>query len=239
MDDPNQPASHPSPTVRDIPHAIGGPERAASMPSPSGERGPGTPGGRSVDMRRRQSGAWVGLMIAAVALLVALLSLAVNGLLIQRLLATREAGRQMVDAAIAGVDGAALGEMAFAYVFSDTIAYSGTVPISQTILFPFQGTVPFQGDVPFRGTVPIVINIPILGAQRFNVPVNTNVYVDTSVDVSTTVTVPVRMNFPFEVEMPVRMPINIAVSLDEQPGLQAMLAGVREFLVELRTLILE
>ncbi|MCU0520852.1 MAG: hypothetical protein MUF84_09190 [Anaerolineae bacterium] len=206
------------------------------MSSPSQERESGTPVGRGGKTRRRQSGIWVALTVAAVALLLALLSLVVNGLLIQRLLATREAGLQMVDAAIAGMDEAALGEVAFAYVFSDTIAYSGTVPISQTIVFPFQGTVPFQGSVPFRGTVPVVINIPILGAQRFNVPVNTNVYVDTSVDVSTTVTVPVTMDFPFEVEMPVRMPIDIAVSLDEQPGLQALLTGLREFLVELRTL---
>lgn len=239
MDDPNQPASLPSPTVREMPHAVDGPEQAPSVSSPLQERGSGTPASRGGKTRRRQSGVWVALTVAVVALLLALLSLVVNGLLIQRLLATRETGRQMVDAAIAGMDEAVLGEIAFAYVFSDTITYSGTVPISETIQFPFQGTVPFQGNVPFQGVVPVVISIPILGAQRFSVPVNTNVYVDTSVDVSTTVTVPVTMEFPFQVEMPVRMPIDIEVSMDEQPGLRTLLAGVREFLVELRTLFLD
>jgi hypothetical protein len=179
-------------------------ERSEAHPAaPTGER-------RSDERRRQPATVWVALALAAGAFLLAVFSLVVNGLLIQRLQATREDGRRF--------------------------AYSGTVPISQTVVFPFQGTVPFQGSVPFQGVVPVVINIPILGAQRINVPVNTNVYVDTSVDVSTSVTVPVQMAFPFDVEMPVTIPVDIALSLDEQPELRDLLSSIRAFLAELRTL---
>jgi len=216
-------------TDESAPQTFGRGQQAKAVPAPGQVK--------EVRNRNRSPLLWVTLAIAVGALLVAVFSLVVNGLLIQRLLAVREAGQGLVDAAIQELDDATMGEVAFSYVFSDTIAYSGTVPISQTIQFPFQGTVPFQGNVPFQGVVPIVINIPIIGGQRINVPVNTTVYVDTSVDVSTTVTVPVAMDFPFAVEMPVQIPIDIGVSLDDQPGLHDMFAGIRQILVELRALV--
>ena len=220
-------APHPSPERPPRQPATGDLPRAGSLDVQAGSA------------RGRRPLVWLWAMIAVAALLLALFSLAINGLLIQRLAATRDAGREMIDAAIAGVDEATLGDMTFSYVFSDTIVYSGTVPISQTIQFPFQGRVPFQGNVPYRGSVPIVVNVPVLGVQRFSIPVNTSIYVDTSVDVSTTVTVPVQMAFPFEVEMPVELPIDIAISLDDQPPLRDLLANLRSFLVELRAGLLE
>ncbi len=182
---------------------------------------------------------WILATVAVFSLLLALLSLAINALLIQRLLSTREAGREILDAAIVSLDEAAFGDFNFSYVFSDTIIYTGTVPISQTIRFPFQGSVPFQGNVPFRGMVPVVINVPVIGRQTFQVPVNTNVYVDTNVDVSTTVAIPVIMKFPFEVEMPVRIPVDLTISPDEQPALQDMLANIRATLMEFRARIFD
>ncbi len=216
------------------------PDEAAPQISGRGQPAGAVPASgqvREVSKRNRSPLLWMTLAIAVGALLVAVFSLVVNGLLIQRLLAARETGQGLVDAAIQELDEVLMDEVAFSYVFSDTIAYSGTVPISQTIQFPFRGTVPFQGNVPFQGVVPVVINIPLIGGQRINVPVNTTVYVDTSVDVSTTVTVPVAMDFPFAVEMPVELPIDIEMSLDDQPGLKDMFAGIRQILVELRALI--
>ncbi len=94
------------------------------------------------------------LAIAVGALLVAVFSLVVNGLLIQRLLAVREAGQGLVDAAIQEIDEASMGEVAFSYVFSDTVAYSGTVPISQTIQFPSRVRFPFRATCRFRAWSP-------------------------------------------------------------------------------------
>jgi len=182
---------------------------------------------------------WLLAALAIAALLIALVSLTANVLLIGELLAVQAEGREILDASIEALDTFSLGQFAFSYTFSDTIAYSGTVPISETVAFPFQGTVPFQGSVPFRGTVPVAINVPVLGRQTFRVPIDTTVYVDTAVEVSTTVTVPVEMAFPFAVEMPVQIPIDVALALDDQPQLLASLALTRDVLVDFRTRLFE
>ena len=189
--------------------------------------------------RETGRGTWVALGVAIAAFLLALASLGVNALLIGELLAVQSEGREVIDASLAALEQFDLGEFAFSYTFSETIAYAGTVPISETIAFPFQGTVPFQGSVPFRGTVPIAINIPLIGRQTVRVPVDTVVAVDTAVEVSTTVTVPVQMAFPFAVEMPVEMPIDLELSLDDQPQLTASLDLMRELLLDLRARLFE
>jgi hypothetical protein len=189
--------------------------------------------------RRQGTGIWIVGVIALAALFVALFSLALNYFLIQELGAARQETRNLLDEAIVGLEGASLGDVAFSYVFSETIVYSGTIPISETIVFPFQGTVPFQGRVPFQGMVPISIDIPLLGRQVIRVPINTSVDVDTAVDVSTTVTIPVTMNFPFSIELPLELPVDVTLSLDEQPALTGVLQQLRDVLIELRDRVLQ
>lgn len=177
--------------------------------------------------RQGRAGMWILGTVAVVALLLALLSLGANGLLIRKLLETRAEGQQLLDASIAALDEARLGDVAFSYVYSDTIVYAGVVPISQTVAFPF------QGDVPFQGVVPVSFNLPVLGRQTVRVPIDTSVYV------SNTITVPVAFEFPFEVAMPVEIPIDVAFPLDEQPELTRTLSLIRELLVEFRSRIFE
>jgi hypothetical protein len=189
--------------------------------------------------RRPSIGRWIVTAIALAALLLATFSLAINLLLIRELGMVREEARDILDEAIVGIEGATLGEVAFSYLFSDTIVYSGTIPVDETVVFPFQGTVPFQGRVPFQGVVPITIDIPLLGAQVIRVPINTSVNVDTAVDVSTTVTIPISMDFPFNIELPVEMPVDITISLDEQPALAGVLQQLQDILVDFRDRLLQ
>jgi hypothetical protein len=189
--------------------------------------------------RRYGIGGWIVVAIALAALLLATFSLAINLLLIRELGMVREEARDILDEAIVGLEAATLGEVAFSYLFSDTIVYSGTIPVDETVVFPFQGTVPFQGRVPFQGVVPITIDIPLLGAQVIRVPINTSVNVDTAVDVSTTVTIPISMDFPFNIELPVEMPVDITISLDEQPALAGVLQQLQDILVDFRDRLLQ
>jgi hypothetical protein len=187
----------------------------------------------------RRRGGWILAAVAMAALLLALLSLAVNYLLVSELMAARQETRNMLDEAIESLSDATLGELAINYVFSDTIIYSGTMPVSETIVFPFEGTVPFQGRVPFQGVVPISFDVPLLGRQVIRVPIDTTVNVDTAVDVSTTVTIPLTMDFPFYIEIPVEMPVDLTISLDEQPAFSGVLQQLRETLIELRDRVLQ
>jgi hypothetical protein len=190
-------------------------------------------------VRRQGGGLWALAAVAIAALLVALFSLGLNLFLFREILTAREETRAVLDGAIAGLEDAELGDIAFNYVFSETIAYSGTIPVSETVVFPFQGTVPFQGSVPFQGIVPISFDIPLFGRQEIRVPVNTTVDVDTSVDVSTTVTIPISMDFPFSIEIPVEIPVDLTISLDEQPALGGLLQQIRDALIEFRDYVLQ
>lgn len=164
---------------------------------------------------------WV---VAVVGLLTALLSLGVNAALIRELLNVRQEGQILLDEAIAELDQFSLEGLHIAYVFSDTIHYTGTIPISQTIDFPF------EGNVPFRGEVPIVINVPLLGNQTIRVPVDTSVYVNT------VIRVPVQMDFPFDVQMPIQLPIEMDFSSEDFPALGDLLGVFRELMLEVRAL---
>ncbi len=164
---------------------------------------------------------WV---VAVVGLLIALLSLAVNAVLVRELLNVRQEGHILIDQAIAEMDQFSLEGIHIAYTFSDTIHYTGTIPISQTIDFPF------EGNIPFRGEVPIVINVPLLGSQTIRVPVDTSVYVNT------VIRVPVQMDFPFDVQLPVQLPIEMDFSSEDFPALGDMIGVFRELLLEVRAL---
>ena len=154
--------------------------------------------------------------------LVALASLAVNAVLVVRLLAIRNQVSEALTSALRSLDNLAGQSIAFDFPISQTVSLETDVPLKQDLSFPF------KGNFPVNTTVSVPINLgPLLGTQVVNVPINTTVPVD--------VNVPVRIDQTFHVktQSPVRMNVPIRLSPNDPP-LKDWLAQARAWLQDLR-----
>jgi hypothetical protein len=152
-------------------------------------------------------------------LALSLVSLALNAILIYKLLDTRQKAISGVEQAIAALEGVAAQGFHYEYKFDRTIPFSGDIPFQQDIVFPFEGTIPFNTTV----TVPVDMG---LIQTEIEVPVDTSVYVNTSV--------PIHVDETIHVDT--EIPVSMTIPIDIQPGdpeLQKVIDSVREYLTGL------
>jgi hypothetical protein len=161
---------------------------------------------------------WVAM--AAVATL-ALVSLAVNVVLVTRLLAIRTAVAGALDDASRSLDSLAGEGIGFEFPVSQTVPFEGNVPFKQEFAFPF------KGNIPIDTTISVPLDMGLLGRQVINVPVKTTVPVD--------ITVPVRVDETFHVktQVPVRMNVPIRIGANDPP-LKDWIAQARQWLERMR-----
>jgi hypothetical protein len=169
----------------------------------------------------RPRASWAMRLVVAFCLVVALVSLALNLILIRNLLGVQKTFTDGVDQALAAVDNASGEVFAYEYRFQQTIPFESDIPFQQDLV------IPFQGNIPINTTVQVPINAGPLGKFTIDVPINTEFYVD--------IEVPVHVDQTFHVatEVPVDITFPISISADD-PAIQKLLSGVREWLVELR-----
>ena len=160
-------------------------------------------------------------LVAALALIIALASLALNAVLIYNLLTLRQAAADGLDSAIAALDNLAGTGFHYEYHFSQTIPFEGDIPIKQDFVFPF------KGNFPINTTVEVPIDAGVLGTIVVKVPIDTNVPVDVEVPIKLDQTVHVST------EIPLNMTFPIDIRADD-PAIQGLLAPVRAWLVQLR-----
>jgi hypothetical protein len=154
--------------------------------------------------------------------LLAVVSLAVNAILVMRLLAIRSEVSGALASASRSLDNLAWQGIAFDFPISQTVNFEGDVPFKQDLTFPF------KGNLPINTTVSIPINLgPVLGTQVVNVPVNTTVPVDVTVPVRVDQTIHVKLQVPVQTSVPIRLGPN-------DPPLKDWLAQVREWLARVR-----
>jgi len=168
---------------------------------------------------RSSKGPWI---VAIVALVVGLASLALNAFLIYSLLSTRQTAADGLDAAIAALDNFGGKGFHYDYRFQQEIPVSADIPIQQDLVFPF------AGDFPINTTIEVPIDAGALGKFVIPVPINTSIYVETSVPIH------VDQTFSISTSIPVDMTIPIDVQPDD-PEIQKLLAQVRAWLIELRS----
>ena len=157
----------------------------------------------------------------AVCLAISLLSLALSGILVFRLVGLRQTVAGGLDAAIAALDSLDGEGIHFDYHLSQTIPFSGDIPVEQELLFPF------QGKVPINTTVKVPVSLGALGEFSIDVPVNTTFDVDVQVPVSISQTIHVETDVPVDMVIP--------IDLGADSPLVTRLAGqVRDWLLELR-----
>jgi hypothetical protein len=159
--------------------------------------------------------------LVALALILSLISLALNIVLILALLNVRQVAVEGVDTALNSLDN--LGEDGFhyEYEFNQDFPISTDIPVQQEMIFPF------EGDFPINTTVEVPINAGVLGTFVVEVPIDTSIYVSTQVPVS------INETFHVSTSVPISMTIPIDVQLDD-PAIQSTLDGLRQWLTELR-----
>jgi hypothetical protein len=153
--------------------------------------------------------------------LLALASLAVNAVLVTRLLAIRSEASAVLESASQSLDNLAWQGLSFEFPISQTVNFEGDVPFKQDIAFPF------KGNIPIDTVVSMQVDLGLLGTQTVRVPVNTTVPVD--------VTVPVKVDQTIHVktQLPVRMNVPIHFGPDDPP-LKDMIAQTRQWLESIR-----
>jgi hypothetical protein len=186
------------------------PERRATTPS--------SLSATHIRLERSVRALWI--MMAAVATL-ALVSLAVNVILVTRLLAIRTAVAGALDDASRSLDNLAGEGIKFEFPISQTVPFEGDVPFKQEFAFPF------KGNIPIDTTISVPLDMGLLGRQVINVPVKTTVPVD--------ITVPVRVDETFHVktQVPVRMNVPIRVGANDPP-FKDWIAEARQWLERIR-----
>ncbi|MBN1888201.1 MAG: hypothetical protein JW850_09430 [Thermoflexales bacterium] len=160
-------------------------------------------------------------MLAAGALVIALISLALNGVLLAALLQRQAFARAAIDQALAALDEAATSSVTLNFPVSQTIDFEGSIPIQQDFIVPFEST------IPINTIVSVPIDLGPLGTSTIDIPVNTSLPVNLQVPVH------IDQSFPIKTSVPLRMTVPIRLSPAEPP-LRDWLQAVREFLILLR-----
>ena len=163
-------------------------------------------------------------LVASLALIIALASLALNAVLIYNLLTLRQAAADGLDSAIAALDNLEGTGFHYEYHFSQTIPFEGDIPIKQDFVFPF------KGNFPIKTTVEVPIDAGVLGTIVVKVPIDTNIPVDVEVPIKLDQTVHVST------EIPLNMTFPIDIRADD-PAIQELLVPVRAWLVQLREVL--
>jgi hypothetical protein len=174
----------------------------------------------SAQMRLERSVRVLWMMMAAVTTL-ALVSLALNVLLITRLMAARNEVAAMLDEAARSLDNLSGVGLSFDFPVSQTVNFEGDVPFKQDIAFPF------KGNIPIDTTISVPVDMGLLGKQVINVPVKTTVPVD--------ITIPVHVEQTFHVktQVPVKMNVPIRIGPNDPP-LKDLITQARQWLGRIR-----
>ena len=160
----------------------------------------------------------------AMATLIALVSLAVNVLLVARILMIRNGLVNTLTNASRSLDNLAWQGIALDVPISQTITFEGDVPINQDLVLPF------KGNFPVDTTVSVLLDLGALGKQTVNVPVKTSVPVDVNVPVHVEQTVHIKTQIPVRATVPIRLGPN-------DPLFNSLLAEIRAALESIRRML--
>jgi hypothetical protein len=200
----------------------------AAQPTPaSPPTTPGVPVAVPPGLLRAQKGLERSVRaLWAVVILVALLaiaSLAVNAVLITRLLAIRSEASAVLDSAKKSLDNLAWQGVSFEFPISQTVNFEGDVPFKQDMAFPF------KGNIPINTVISMPVDLGLLGTQTVRVPVNTTVPVDIIIPVKVDQTVHIKTQVPVQMNVPVRIGPNDPLLKDTITQIRQWLERIRKY----------
>ncbi len=159
--------------------------------------------------------------LAILALVIGLASLALNGVLIYKLLSVGQTAADGLDAAIAALQNLEGEGFSYEYRFNQTVPFSGDIPFKQDLIFPF------KGDIPINTTVRVPIDAGVLGTFTIDVPINTTFHVDLEVPIKVDQTIHVDTAIPLDMAIPIEIK-------GDDPAIQKQIDRILEWLLSLR-----
>jgi hypothetical protein len=157
---------------------------------------PQPPDAKLEHLTRAVRGLWAVTLLAG---LLACASLAVNVVLVTRLIGLRNGVADTLTSVSRSLDNLSGQGLAFDFPISQTINFEGDVPIKQDV------TVPFKSNLPINTVVGIPLDLGPLGKQTINVPVNTTVPIDIKLPVHIEQTIHIRTAVPIRTTIPIRL----------------------------------
>ena len=137
-------------------------------------------------------------LVALLALVMAIFSLALNLLLIVRLNQGRQVALETLDATSQRLDSLADVSIRQTVRINRVFGVSGEFPLNENLTFPISMT------VPFNSSINVSVNTP-LGPMSMPVKVNTSVPVRMQVPVVISRTIPYSLSVPLNFEIPVEI----------------------------------
>lgn len=171
----------------------------------------------------RRSSPMLGCL-TSLALLLALLSLALNVYLLYVLSSAQQAAVDNIDAAILALEDLSGTGFHYEYQFNQDIPVVADIPIEQEMI------VPFEGNLPINTTIQIPIDAGLLGTFAIDVPIDTNVYVNTEVPLHIDQTFTLNTSIPISMTMPIDIGTGDAQIEGVLDQVQLWLIGVRDSL---------
>ena len=162
---------------------------------------------------------WAVTLLAS---LLACASLAVNILLVSRLIGLRNGIADMLTSASRSLDNLSGQGIAFDFPISQTVNFEGDVPVKQDV------TLPFKGNLPINTVVGIPLDLGPLGKQTINVPVNTNVPIDVKLPIHIEQTIHIQTAVPVRMMVPIRLAPSDAPLKDWIAQARAWLDNIRK-----------
>lgn len=144
---------------------------------------------------------FVGPVALVLALLLAMASLIVNGVVMYGLLRVRRAGLAAVTEARTALSGLSDRTIETTIPFHHTFPVRARVPLEQEFLVPIQMTIPIST------VVWVPLEIPLLGTYQVAVPVEAQVPVDLQVVIPISQTVEVETSVVMDTEVPVQVEV--------------------------------
>lgn len=139
-------------------------------------------------------------VFALLALVIAVLSLALNLLIIDRLDKGRIAVIEMLDHASSRLDSLSDVSIEQSFHISRSVSFSGEFPVNQQFTYPVSMTVPIDNSINVNVTTPLgPMNMPVTVKTSF--PVKMQVPVTISMTIPYSVTVPIDLNIPISIKL--------------------------------------
>ena len=158
--------------------------------------------------------------IAPLALIIAIVSLALNALLIIRLNQARVGALDVLDRTSRAVVG--LGDYSFQHTvrINQSIAVNGELPLNQEF------TVPINTNVPINTTIHTTVQTPL---GPVDVPANVN----TTIPINLTVPLTISRTIPYSLTVPIDLSVPIEIRLRDVGG-DALIQQIKDDLDTLR-----
>ncbi len=160
--------------------------------------------------------------ITLLASLLACASLAVNVVLVTRLIELRNGIADTLTSVSHSLDNLSGQGIAFDFPISQTVNFEGDVPVRQDV------TIPFKSNFPINTVVGIPLDLGPLGKQTINVPVNTNVPIDVKLPIHVEQTIHIQTAVPIRLTVPIRLAPNDAPLKDWIAQARAWLDNIRK-----------